>query len=1219
MPETVAPERVFSVLSAAGRPLKAKDVCAELGLSADDRAPVRDALRALVHQGRVAQLEGKRFVVIGAAVSPGNEDRAARHTGGVAGVVQRKPSGIGWFIPDDKALKDAFVAPSELKATMDGDRVLARIERGTRGPTASIIRVVSRGRTAVTGLLRTSHDRRFGRSAWVEVDDNTLSGPVRILDDGPASTDPDIAADGDVVEVQIVSPPTAMHPATGRVLRRIGRRGELDTEIERLVVAAGVVRPFPPEALADAGRLGDDPDDDDIRDRLDLRDLAIVTIDGETAKDFDDAVYASQKRPGGPIDIVVCVADVSHYVTDGSALDREARRRSTSIYYPGRVIPMLPEALSNGLCSLKPRVPRLCAVARLVVDEDGAVSGERFDFGVMRSRARLTYSLVQRFLDEEDGVTEPYVVPPQPKEATATTAELDDEVRTSLRLLREAALRIRKNRQQRGSLDFELPELVIELDPRREPVGIKPLRRAFAHKLIEDLMIAANEASARFFAERGLPCVYRIHELPDEEKLGRFLGLAGPAYALATGRQLPKPLLDDPTQPVALMAVMNALGDHPSRQALDMLLLRSMKQARYSIDNVGHYGLGSTAYLHFTSPIRRYPDLIVHRLLRERLASKKASKKPKKRRAEDAEPVDALVSELEDIAASASETERKASDLERSIQALHACWLMKDRVGETHEAVVTGVSEAGAFVRLTELFVEGLVRIAELGPEYYAYDESRLLLRGERSGELITMGTRFIVAVAGVDMARRQIALVRPRDDDARGRGPARAPRRDPPWEPRTDARPHAAPGAQGRRALADDEARGAAPGRKDWRRRDDEAPHRGRGPGPDSRIRRRDGANGSGPPARPGDRHVAHRDGGHRDGGRRAVDADALEPRGRGRQARFALYAEDASAPARRDEAGPAHARHDLQRPTARGPVDHAVAGPRDEIDERLSRWRTVADDDRAITRDRRQRHYEQQQRGARERTDDARGPRPERARAPADGRPRLRGPEDLRALVEGDGRQRGRHDRDDRHERSDRHDRQQRQQRHEPPAAAATPTAPTPTAATSTTPAAKSAGAKPTPEAPKAPQRSAPTAWEPAPRARRPVKAAPSAKATTKPTTAAKKPAQATQKPAKKPAPAAKKPAPAAKKPAPAAKKPAPAAKKPAPAAKKPAPPAKKPAPPAKKPAPPAKKPAPPAKKPAPPAKKPAKATKKADGRSASGAKARPPKPPSARPAGR
>ncbi len=816
MPATLSPDRVLAVLEdAAGRALKAKDVSRALGMGADDRAEVREVLRALVDDGRAQQLEGGRFVVAGKG------GRAA----GVVGVVQRKASGVGWFVPDDKRFKDGFLAPAELKTVVDGDRVLARLEKGHRGSVAVVVEVLEHARTSLTGTLRTSSDKRRnqGPAAFLEVDDNVLTGPVRISDLGSTG-----AKEGDVVEVEILAYPTAAQPASGRVTRRIGEKGALDVEIERLIVSAGVVRAFPPAATAQAESHGEDPDDDDLKGRLDLRRLPIVTIDGETAKDFDDAVYAAPGQRKGTWDVVVCVADVSHYVTLGSPLDDEARRRATSIYYPGRVIPMLPEALSNGLCSLKPNVPRLCATVQFVVDSNGGVSGEEFAFGVMQSRARLTYSLVQRFLDEDEGKADLYAVPPQPRDAVASTARLTEEVKVSLRHLAAAARALRAARSARGALDFELPEVVIDLDVRKEPLGLRHLERAFSHRLIEDLMIAANEAAARFFHGQSFPSVYRIHEVPDDEKLERFLNLARPTL-LATGQKLPKSILDDAGSSQGLMAVLNALGDHPSRSALDMLLLRSMKQARYSVDNVGHYGLGSEAYLHFTSPIRRYPDLIVHRLLRSRLG-----KGTKKKKAEGHD--DGLIADLEDIAATSSERERKASDLERAVSQLYACWLMKDRIGEVHPGVVTGVSEAGAFVRLEDLFVEGLVRMQDLGNEYFSFDDEQLTLRGERSRDVISFGIRFEVELLAVDLQRRQMGflragpLLKPGHGDDAATAKARqwpeqqhsktpvhlqAPATSSPprsggraaagWEPRTDARP-------GQRA-ADDARRSPARG----------------------------------------------------------------------------------------------------------------------------------------------------------------------------------------------------------------------------------------------------------------------------------------------------------------------------------------------------------------------------------------------------------------------
>jgi ribonuclease R len=950
MSQSLTHDRVLQALkAAAGRPLKAKDLSRQIGADVDDRGEIRAILRDLVDQGHAIQLEGRRFVHSASPIKGA----------GVPGVVQRKASGVGWFVPDSKQHKDGFLPPEALRSVVDGDRVLARLEKGHRGPVAVIVEVLSHGRLTVTGTLRSDRDRRGGRVAYVEVDDNVLSGYVRVKDGGEA------AKDGDVVEVKLTTYPTALMPAEGVIVRRIGQKGALDVEIERLIVAAGVVKEFPAPVVVQAESYGNNPADDEFAGRTDLRHLPIVTIDGETAKDFDDAVYAApSKKKKGSFDVIVCVADVSHYVTEGSPLDVEARRRATSIYYPGRVIPMLPEALSNGLCSLKPRVPRLCAVAEFVVDENGAVSGERFSFGVMQSRARLTYSLVQRFLDEEEGKPEAerYAVPPQPKEATQRTGDLDNETQASLRCLAEAARRLRAARSRRGALDFELPEVVIDLDARKEPLGLRHLDRAFSHRLIEDLMIAANEAAARYFDDNDRPSIYRIHELPDDEKLERFLNLARPAL-LATGQKLPKGLLEDGVTSTALMELLKALGASPIRAALDMLLLRSMKQARYSVDNVGHYGLGSDAYLHFTSPIRRYPDLVVHRRMRQTL-SPTSSKKKKKQSDGGDDVADALFADLEDIAASSSEQERKASDLERSISQLYACWLMRDKIGEVHPAVVTGVSEAGAFVRLEDLFVEGLVRMQDLGSEYFAYDEERLTLRGERSRDVITFGTRFDVEVLGVDLQRRQVGFLRASDIVAAHDGDNvddndRAKRSDGgqkgAWSPRTDARPS--------------------------------APRGGRGSGhPRDRDDGRSGARG---PARASDKRERRRERVREhvesvDEKKKAAAAPLPDPRGRGRGEK----------------------QRQLAFETAKARVEDGTATAEERIyfEERRAMLSARTADRAAVKRERKQKAKEQQERYEKQQqlkpSGSTSSPKP--AAPPPQEKPRLRGPEDLRALFE-------------------------------------------------------------------------------------------------------------------------------------------------------------------------------------------------------------------------
>ena len=610
MPVPVPRERVVELFQkAGGRPLKAKDVGKSLGMHADDRGEVRDLLRFLADDGVLVQLEGRRYVLAGA----GNAHK---------GVVQRKASGSGWFIPDDKKVGDAFLPPHELLGVVDGDRVLVTIAREKKGPAAKLVRVLERRRTTVTGVLKDS-----GKAKWVEADDNVLSGPI-VIPPG-AEGNSGVAHDGDVVEVLIVEAPTPVTTAVGRIIRSLGKRGKLDVEIERIIAEKAIVRAFPPEVDVDAERFGSEPSAADIAGREDLRDVPLVTIDGETAKDFDDAVFASldqQGRNRGDVHVIVAIADVSHYVTFGSALDVEATRRGTSIYYPGRVIPMLPEALSNGLCSLKPNVERLCMVAEFDVRKDGAMTSFKFYEAVMRSHARLTYTKVQKFYDGDADIAR----------------ELSAPVKESLRALDEASQRLRKARQKRGALDFDVPETVGALNDKGEPVQIHALERLNAHKLIEDLMVAANEAVAQRFEEREWPCIYRIHEPPDPEKLERWKKLA----QLLAGKKL-NALQKEPISPSALMDVMAELADVPGKRALDSLLLRSMMQAKYSANNVGHYGLGSDAYLHFTSPIRRYPDLVVHRLLRDRLRGTSGGKKKKRGQDDD----DALLAQLEDIAA----------------------------------------------------------------------------------------------------------------------------------------------------------------------------------------------------------------------------------------------------------------------------------------------------------------------------------------------------------------------------------------------------------------------------------------------------------------------------------------------------------------------------------------------------------------------------------------
>jgi ribonuclease R len=688
------------------RVLKVKEVGESIGVTADERADLRKAMRQLVESGDLLQHPGRRFSL------PGEGSL-------IEGRVQLSKKGYGWLLPDDEDIKDAFLPPNEIAGLLDGDRVLCRISPTPKGSEAKVMRVLARAHSTVTGSLR-----REGRATYVE--SVALGAPILIPDGHLGDTK--AITDGTIVEVLIEQWPTAVTSAVGRVVRTLGAEGEISVEIERILIDAGVVRAFSPEAEREAAGYPHDPSKEDIEGREDLRKIPLVTIDGETAKDFDDAVYAERTAKGTRV--IVAIADVSHYVRDGTALDADARSRGTSIYYPGRVIPMLPFSISDNLCSLVPNRDRLCMFAEMLVDKHGAILETRFGNGVMRSHARLTYTTVAKFLAHDAEVA----------------ASLEPSIREGLVILDEVSRAIRSVRFARGALDFDIGERVIVVDETGEPTAIHPLERNDAHRLIEDLMIAANEAVARHFDGHEWPCVYRIHEPPDEDKLERFLSLA--RAVVKDSGLTPKKV--DVKSARGLSILVADLKQHRLKGALDYLLLRAMMQAKYAPDNLGHFGLGSTAYLHFTSPIRRYPDLVVHRLLKEHIASKR--KLTNGRIEELAEYTDA-------ISASSSELERRATGIERKVSALYGAWFMRDRIGELFEGVVSGCAEFGVFVRLDEPDVEGLVHVRVMGADYFTYDELHMRLRGNRTGFELGLGDRVRVRVTSVDLTRRQVEL----------------------------------------------------------------------------------------------------------------------------------------------------------------------------------------------------------------------------------------------------------------------------------------------------------------------------------------------------------------------------------------------------------------------------------------------------------------------------
>jgi ribonuclease R len=590
-----------------------------------------------------------------------------------------------------------------------------------------VAQVVERGRGKLTGQLG-----RSGPLLRFEPDDPRINAPVVVR--GGITARP-----GQAVVAQITRfPETADAPIEVELLRVLGDPSDVRTEVEKTLACADISDEFPSQVGRELGRVPQRIPPGDLRDRADLRHLAFATIDPETARDFDDAV-ALETLPGGGHRLWVAVADVSHYVREGTALDHEAQARGVSVYLPSRAIPMLPEVLSADLCSLLPGEDRLAMVVRIDYDRAAAVTGTDFCAAVIRSRGRLDYPGVAAALGGD----------------TRGKRKAYEAFLPSLRAMDALARKLRRQRQERGALDLDLPQAVIELD-RDDPRLVRDIRRArrdpgerAAYAMIEEFMLAANEAVGQSFQAREEDTAWRIHEIPDEEKVVAFAQVAeryGVRFDPAEART-----------PLGLAAVLARLRGHPAEKPLSMLLLRALKQASYHVINVGHFGLASPAYLHFTSPIRRYPDVIVHRLLKQRLASQG---KPAGGFAPPTEPTQPATDILRRAAEAASFCERKAMEVEREVVDLYRAYFMRARVGDVLEGSISGVTSFGVFVVMDEPFVEGLVRTDYLLPDdFYDFDEIAVRLVGRRSGRTFSLGDRVRVEILQVSVARRRIEL----------------------------------------------------------------------------------------------------------------------------------------------------------------------------------------------------------------------------------------------------------------------------------------------------------------------------------------------------------------------------------------------------------------------------------------------------------------------------
>jgi ribonuclease R len=629
----------------------------------------------------------------------------------IPGVVLANAEGYGFLRPDEGG-DDLYLSPYQMRTVMHGDRVLA-----------SVVGMDRRGRRqgAIVEVLQRRSPRLVGRVVvdngvtLVAPDDRRLHQDVMIVPGQEQG-----ARSGQIVVVEITDPPTAYRGPLGAIRAVLGERLQPSLLVEMAIASHDLPHEWPSEVLREAAQIEPEVTAEEREGRIDLRKLPLVTIDGADARDFDDAVYAEPKRSGG-WRLVVAIADVSHYVRVGSALDKEAYERSTSTYFPGFVVPMLPETLSNGICSLNPKVERLCMVCDMQIDATGEVVKSKFYEAVMRSHARLTYDKVWQAIGLE--------------EADARHEVAD--VLLQLENLHALYKAMAEQRRRRGAIDFETPEVKFRLDQTGEVETVGAVVRNDAHKLIEECMIAANVQAALYLEKRKIPALYRAHEPPPAEKyedLQQFL----------REFKLRMPSLEDVT-PGDFADVLRMVQDRPERELIQSVLLRSQSMAAYQPDNRGHFGLSLQAYAHFTSPIRRYPDLLVHRAIRYALLGGKPT------------GYDYTDVAMAAMAVHCSQRERRAEEAERDVDERFRCAWMAKHVGEEFEGTVTGVTSFGLFVELKESKVSGLVHISQLSNDYYHFDPVRHLLKGERTGLQFRLGDHVRVQVLRASLEDRKI------------------------------------------------------------------------------------------------------------------------------------------------------------------------------------------------------------------------------------------------------------------------------------------------------------------------------------------------------------------------------------------------------------------------------------------------------------------------------
>ena len=684
----------------AYRPMDIQELVEVFDINENEYRAFKKTLKTMEKEGLIIRTKKDKFAL-------------PERLGLITGTLQAHAKGYGFLIPEKEGEKDVFIPSSFINGAMNGDKILVQITREDKNGKkreGEVVQIIERGNTKIIGVYEDS--RNFG---FVVAEDTRISQDIFV-----PKRDRNGAKDGDIVVVKITKWPDKRRSPEGEVIEVLGQKGDKGLDILTIIKKFGLPEEFPQKVLDYANTIEETIDEKEIKRRVDLRDVKMVTIDGEDAKDLDDAV-SIERLSDGKYKLGVHIADVSHYVREKNPLDKEALKRGTSVYLIDRVIPMLPKKLSNGICSLNPRVDRLALSCFMIIDSKGKVLDHEIMESVIRTNERMTYTDVTKILRDND------------EELINRYADVVDDFRA----MEELCKILNEKRAKRGAIDFEFEESKIILDMTGKPIDIKPYEREIANRIIEEFMLVCNETVAEEMFWANLPFVYRIHEEPDEEKLEKFKEfIYNLGYAIRWNGEI---------KPRNLQEILDKVHGKKEETVVSTLLLRSMMQARYSPECTGHFGLAAKYYCHFTSPIRRYPDLQIHRIIKEYLNGKIDEKRTKK-----------LTTLVDYASKQSSEMERTAQQAEREVDDLKKAEYMLDRLGEEFEGIVSSVTSFGMFVELPNT-IEGLVHITALDDDYYIYDENHLCLIGERTKNVYRLGDSVKVKCSKVDIPNREI------------------------------------------------------------------------------------------------------------------------------------------------------------------------------------------------------------------------------------------------------------------------------------------------------------------------------------------------------------------------------------------------------------------------------------------------------------------------------